>query len=68
VLAATAVPTLLLHATPGAVVTAAEVDWCRRYCPRVDVVHVGEGTHFLPEDRPAEIAAALVDWLPATRS
>jgi haloalkane dehalogenase len=66
VLATADVPMLLMHATPGAVIGAAEVDWCRRTCPGVDIVHVGGGTHFLPEDRPAEIAAALVDWLPRT--
>ena len=66
VLATARVPVLLMHATPGAVVTATEVEWCRRTCPGVEIVHVGEGTHFLPEDRPAEIAASLVAWLPGT--
>jgi haloalkane dehalogenase len=66
VLAAATAPTLLLHGTPGAVVTASEVEWCRTHCPRLRVVDVGPGTHFLPEDRPEQIAAALVDWLPAT--
>jgi haloalkane dehalogenase len=59
-----AAPALLMHATPGAVVTATEVDWCRAHCPRLEIVHLGPGTHFLPEDRPAEIVAALVDRLP----
>jgi haloalkane dehalogenase len=66
VLSTSPAPTLLLHATPGALVTRTEVDWCRSRCPRLDVVHLGPGTHFLPEDRPAEIAAALTAWLPAT--
>ena len=66
VLATAQVPVLLLHATPGAVVTETEVEWCRRTCPGVEIVHVGEGTHFLPEDRPAEIASSLVAWLPGT--
>jgi haloalkane dehalogenase len=68
VLATATAPTLLLHGTPGAVVTRTEVEWCRTHCPQLRIVDVGPGTHFLPEDRPEQIAAALVDWLPATSS
>jgi hypothetical protein len=52
--------------TSGAVVTAAEVAWFCRTCPHAEVVHLGTGTHFLPEDRPTEISAALGAWLPTT--
>ena len=31
------------------------------------IVHIGHGARFPPEDRPAEIAAALTDWLPRPR-
>ena len=66
VLATAEVPVLLMYATPGAVVTTTEVEWCRRNCPDVDLVDLGPGTHFLPEDRPTEIVSALLDWLPST--
>jgi haloalkane dehalogenase len=56
-------PKLLLHATPGAVIGAAEVAWCKENGGRLDVVDIGPGTHFLPEDRPNEIAAELINWL-----
>lgn len=59
-----AIPKLLLHATPGAVIGQSEVDWCRRHGRSIDVVDLGAGTHFLPEDRPQEIATALLRWLP----
>lgn len=68
VLATSPVPRLLLHGSPGAVVGEDEVDWCRRNCPGLTVVDVGPGTHFLPEDHPEEIAAALNDWLAAMRA
>jgi haloalkane dehalogenase len=66
VLVSASVPTLLLHGTPGAVVGAAEVRWCRTHCPAMAIADIGPGTHFLPEDRPDEIVAALVGWLPRT--
>lgn len=58
-------PTLLLHGRPGAVVGAAEVAWCRENGQALTVADVGAGTHFLPEDRPQQIAAELIRWLDA---
>jgi haloalkane dehalogenase len=58
-----AIAKLLLHGDPGAVIGAAEVAWCREYGASITIVDVGAGTHFLPEDRPDEIATALCDWL-----
>ena len=52
-------PKLLLHATPGAVITAPLVDWCRKNLKRLKVVNVGEGTHYLQEDHPHEIGSAI---------
>lgn len=63
VLADPDLPKLLLHATPGAVIGPAEVAWCREHGQALTIVDLGPGTHFLPEDRPGEIAAALSDWL-----
>jgi haloalkane dehalogenase len=57
------VPRLLLHGDPGSVVGPAEVDWCRRNAAGLDIVNVGPGTHFLPEDQPEAIAQALASWL-----
>jgi len=59
-----AVRKLLIHGTPGTVVTADTVSWCRQTVPDLAVVDVGAGSHFLPEERPQEIARALMDWLP----
>ena len=59
-------PRLLLHGEPGSVVGSAEVDWCRRHGDGLQIVNVGAGTHFLPEDQPEAISQALEAWL--TRS
>ncbi|WP_218617956.1 haloalkane dehalogenase [Cryptosporangium aurantiacum] len=62
-IAESSAPKLLLHGEPGAVVGAAEVAWCRAHGQNLDVVNVGRGSHFLPEDLPGPIAEALCGWL-----
>lgn len=57
------VPRLLLHGEPGSVVGPAEVDWCRREAAGLEIVSVGAGTHFLPEDQPEAFSHALAAWL-----
>jgi haloalkane dehalogenase len=53
------VPTLLIHASPGVLVTTDTVAWCRDHLPALTVHDVGgPAGHFLPEDRPAEVADA----------
>ena len=56
-------PRLLLHGDPGSVVGPAEVDWCRRESAGLEIVSVGAGTHFLPEDQPEAFSRALAAWL-----
>jgi haloalkane dehalogenase len=63
-LVASDVPKLLLHAEPGMLVGPDLVDWCQANLARLTVVDVGgPAGHFLPEDRPAEVAAALIEWV-----
>lgn len=57
------VATLLMHASPGAVITETEVAWCRTHGRSHTVTNIGPGIHFLPEDRPAQIAAGISRWL-----
>ena len=56
------VPKLLLYAQPGAIVGEEEVAWCKTL-PNLTALDVGEGLHFLPEDRPHEIGEGLREWL-----
>jgi len=57
------VPKLLLHASPGALIRADEVSWCRANVRNLDVVDVGPGRHYLQEDQPAAVAHALAKWM-----
>ncbi len=61
---ASPVPKLLVHAPPGALVTPEVVDWCTTQLSNLSAVDVGRPAgHFLPEDRPGEVAEALGGWL-----
>ena len=60
---ASPVPKLLLHGGAGVVLTADKVVVCRAELPALTVADIGDAGHFLPEDRPAELAAALSAWL-----
>lgn len=57
------VPKLLIHGDPGAIVTAEVVAMCRASLPHLTVAHVGAAGHFVPEDAPDAVAAALSQWL-----
>ena len=56
-------PKLLVHGQPGVVVGPGTLAWCRLTQPALTVADVGPAGHFLPEDRPAEVTAALAAWL-----
>ena len=38
------------------------VDWCASHIASLEIVHCGTAGHHAPEDRPAEIAAAISAW------
>jgi hypothetical protein len=50
-----------MRANPGALITSKEVAWCRQHGAALTVADLGLGNHFLPEDRPDEIAATCAD-------
>ena len=58
------VPKLLLtfgdH--PTLMINAATTDWCREHIAGLEVRECGPAAHVAPEDRPDEIAAAIVEW------
>jgi haloalkane dehalogenase len=63
-LTTTHLPVLLVHGQPGVLVTPATLDWCRERIHNLTVTDVGgPAGHFLPEDRPAEVASALITWV-----
>jgi haloalkane dehalogenase len=62
-LAVAGIPMLLLTFTPGAIVTAPEIAWCRRQFPTLTVRELGKGIHFVQEDQPEAIGQAIAAWL-----
>jgi haloalkane dehalogenase len=61
-LQATELPKLLFHATPGAIVPASMVEWCRQTLKNLKTVDLGAGIHFLQEDHPHLIGSELAHW------
>ncbi len=60
-LAQSDVPKLFINADPGAILIGAQREFCRSW-PNQQEVTV-KGNHFLQEDSPDEIAAAISSWL-----
>ncbi len=58
----TDVPKLLLTADPGAIMRMTG-QWCIDSLPNLTHVEVGPGVHFIQEDRPHEIGAAISAWM-----
>jgi haloalkane dehalogenase len=56
-----ATPKLFVDADPGAILTGAQREFCRRF-PNQSEVTV-RGNHFLQEDSPDEIGTAVARWL-----
>ena len=55
------VPKLFVNAEPGAILTGRPREFCRGFANQVEVTV--PGLHFIQEDSPAEIAAAIAGWL-----
>ncbi len=55
------VPKLFVDAEPGAILTGPQREFCRRFPNQTEVTVAG--IHFLQEDSPDEIVAALREWL-----
>lgn len=55
------VPKLFINAQPGAILRGAQRDFCRSW-PNQTEVEVS-GSHFIQEDSPDEIGAALAAWI-----
>ena len=55
------VPKLFVNADPGAILTGAQREFCRSFPNQTEVTVAGQ--HFIQEDSPAEIAAAINTWL-----
>ena len=52
---------LFINAEPGAILTGTQREFCRSFRNQVEVTV--KGSHFIQEDSPDEIAAAISSWL-----
>jgi haloalkane dehalogenase len=59
----TKLPKLLIWATPGAITSAADVEWCNKNLQNLTTVSVGRGIHFHQEDNPDPVGQGIADWL-----
>ncbi len=60
-LSESAVPKLFVNAEPGAILIGAQRQFCRRWPNQTEVTV--RGSHFIQEDSPDAIGAALADWI-----
>ncbi|MEM7193827.1 MAG: haloalkane dehalogenase [Pseudomonadota bacterium] len=56
-------PKMLIHAQPGVLVPPQAVDWLQQNVPNLTTVDIGSGVHFIQEDNPTAISAALETWV-----
>ncbi|MBV1877721.1 MAG: haloalkane dehalogenase [Pseudomonadales bacterium] len=54
------IPKLFINAEPGAILVGAPREYCRAWPNQTEVTV--KGSHFIQEDSPAEISAALAAW------
>jgi haloalkane dehalogenase len=66
-LVTSAIPKLLLYASPGAIIGTADVAWCTQTCRHLKAIDIGAGIHFLPEDQPDAIGVTIASWLSHVR-
>ena len=54
-------PKLFVNAEPGAILTGEQREFCRTWPNQTEAVV--KGVHFVQEDSPDEIGAAIAGWL-----
>jgi haloalkane dehalogenase len=55
-------PKLLFTATPGAIISEPEIQWCKTHLKNLSIVDLGPGIHFHQEDNPVKLGAELAKW------
>jgi haloalkane dehalogenase len=55
-------PKLLFYASPGGIIDAKTLEWCRKHLKNLTTVDIGQGIHYLQEDNPHLIGEELAKW------
>lgn len=55
-------PMVLFTVEPGVLIPAETVAWCKEHIDNLQVIALGEGTHYIQEDYPHTIGQALAKW------
>ncbi len=55
-------PKLLFYATPGGILRAPMVEWCKSNLKHLKTIDLGQGIHFLQEDHPHRIGEEIAKW------
>ena len=58
------VPKLLVRADPGAILNGPQLEFAQGFANQTELTVAG--SHFIQEDSPHEIGAALAEWYPTT--
>ena len=56
------IPKLLIFASPGGLINAKTVEWCKQKLKHLEAVDIGAGIHYLQEDNPHQIGSVLANW------
>jgi haloalkane dehalogenase len=60
-----AIPKLMFTAEPGRILNSELIAWCKASLPNLEIVPIGAGLHYIQEDNPDAIGAALAHWVPS---
>ncbi len=55
-------PKLLFFASPGGLINAKTVEWCKQKLKNLEAINIGAGIHYLQEDNPHQIGLELASW------
>ena len=56
-------PKLIVHADTAVMIPPDVAAWCRDRLPNSETANGGPGFHFIEEDYPRGIGAAIKDWM-----
>ncbi len=59
----TPLPKLLVYADPGVLIPPDTAAWYRDQLPNTGIAHAGPGLHYIQEDHPRAIGAAIAGWM-----